>query len=685
MSDVKHTDELSSRVRTLETAEPPVTLVYSDQNVSNPPLQAEMDAAFGGTAAQWRDGYMGIIDDNGAGVDVWFCVSKNDLWHAVKVGGGVLGTGTPPEIAYWTAVNTIGSGTDIEYVAGGGLDFQAGGAAPSNALVQCLDNVADALHIDDSGGQQYLRIRSTNASERIELVPAGTGADVSAPGTGGSSQRIGISAVASGNNCSAFGDSASASNNASTAIGEGATASGSNSVALGVVARAQATGAICVGTGSTAASNRSIVLGSSSQATAADVVAIGASFVASQANTAIIGARYDGATALDIGSGTLTPSAKLHIAKQSALTATQLDLLVYDHYTTGTAAAGFGSTAQFRLEDNAGAIQQASRNTVEWTNAVAANRSADWSIEVVSNASLIEMVSLDGLNTQPEICFNDGSNDIDFRIESDNLQHAIFVRGSDGSVGIGESNPANRVHVTEQTSRTNSVEKIVRVDHLSTGITANGFGSTEEWFLERPDGVTGQAFTRQITWTNATVVNRSSNVIFSVFSNASLSNMLTIDGLNTQPSIVMNEAGLSCDLRIESGVDQTAIFLDGGTSWLGIGVGTPNQMVEFEETEILEASAGDGYAAALRLDPGYSAVEETQTISRHNYIEMQNVSTSGTAALTDGCHTRFDAAVGTHCCLDSGTTKEDTQTVNAWLKYNVNGTIYYCPLYTSKT
>ena len=40
------------------------------------------------------------------------------------------------------------------------------------------------------------------------------------------------------------------------------------------------------------------------------------------------------------------------------------------------------------------------------------------------------------------VVFNEASADVDFRVESDNLTHALFVQGSDGNVGIGTSSPA---------------------------------------------------------------------------------------------------------------------------------------------------------------------------------------------------------------------------------------------------
>jgi len=45
------------------------------------------------------------------------------------------------------------------------------------------------------------------------------------------------------------------------------------------------------------------------------------------------------------------------------------------------------------------------------------------------------------INSSGEICFNEDSNDIDFRVESDGNANMLFVDAGNNSVGIGESNP----------------------------------------------------------------------------------------------------------------------------------------------------------------------------------------------------------------------------------------------------
>jgi hypothetical protein len=51
--------------------------------------------------------------------------------------------------------------------------------------------------------------------------------------------------------------------------------------------------------------------------------------------------------------------------------------------------------------------------------------------------------------------FNEGGADADFRVESDTNTHALFVQGSDGNVGINETVPFGKLHISAtQTGRT---------------------------------------------------------------------------------------------------------------------------------------------------------------------------------------------------------------------------------------
>jgi hypothetical protein len=56
----------------------------------------------------------------------------------------------------------------------------------------------------------------------------------------------------------------------------------------------------------------------------------------------------------------------------------------------------------------------------------------------VDGTTNLDVVDIDGALTQDGgAVFNEAGADVDFRVESDTVDHALFVQGSDGNVGIG--------------------------------------------------------------------------------------------------------------------------------------------------------------------------------------------------------------------------------------------------------
>jgi hypothetical protein len=84
----------------------------------------------------------------------------------------------------------------------------------------------------------------------------------------------------------------------------------------------------------------------------------------------------------------------------------------------------------------------------------------------------------------------------------------------------------------------------------------------------------------------------------------------------------------------------------------------------------------DSFVAGLRMIPGFS---NATSVTRHNYLDLNDVALAGGSTVTDACLVRFDAAAGTHKALDAA-----TGGAHAWLKHNEAGTIRYEPWFDSK-
>jgi hypothetical protein len=64
----------------------------------------------------------------------------------------------------------------------------------------------------------------------------------------------------------------------------------------------------------------------------------------------------------------------------------------------------------------------------------------------MTNVDTVQTFMQSGLSSfDPDaaVVFNDSGNDVDFRVESDSVTHALFVDGATGNVGVGDSDPSD--------------------------------------------------------------------------------------------------------------------------------------------------------------------------------------------------------------------------------------------------
>ena len=91
-----------------------------------------------------------------------------------------------------------------------------------------------------------------------------------------------------------------------------------------------------------------------------------------------------------------------------------------------------------------------------------------------------------------EAVFNEPGNDIDFRIESDTVENALFVEGETGRVGIGTNDPIGDLHVLSSTADSLiQVESTFAGGDARLGLTANSAGVSQIRFGDESSGNVG--------------------------------------------------------------------------------------------------------------------------------------------------------------------------------------------------
>lgn len=125
--------------------------------------------------------------------------------------------------------------------------------------------------------------------------------------------------------------------------------------------------------------------------------------------------------------------------------------------------------------------------------------------------------------------------------------------------------------------------------------------------------------------------------------------------------------------------DMNLILIPAG---LGLNVST--------QTTVITAGVTDGYIAGLRMTPTYNAATP-QTVTRHNYFDLNDVTAGGAgpATVTDAMVFRFNANPGTHkalaspgavaCTIGTGPAGANAGNPLGWMKINVNGTKRFVP------
>lgn len=165
------------------------------------------------------------------------------------------------------------------------------------------------------------------------------------------------------------------------------------------------------------------------------------------------------------------------------------------------------------------------------------------------------------------------------------------------------------------------------------------------------------------TWNNVATTFTGWRVNVTTTTSAAGSMLMDLQLGSVSRFSVMNESGTTGSV---GGVVSSVV--DDGTS----------PSTQMTHTAVLTGSVTDAYS-----NVNTTAVNGAFTVTRYNWFNLANP--TGSSTITSAYVWRFNAAAGTHKCVDAGTTKTTPTGVGAWMKINISGTVYFVPTYASKT
>ena len=235
--------------------------------------------------------------------------------------------------------------------------------------------------------------------------------------------------------------------------------------------------------------------------------------------------------------------------------------------------------------------------------------------------------------------YNENSADQDFRIESDNQTHMLFVDAGNDRVGIGQSTPSAPLHVSDS-----GTGDVLIIESTDAGATAapdiifyrNSASVADSDVLGRiefrgrnaandADLVWG---TIEATAEDATGGGEDGKITFKVLRQGAEQEYLSIGSIPGNREVVFNDSGINIDFRIEGSSSTNAFFVQGSNGDVGIGTNAPASALEVSGAGKIR----QGYSVA---DPG--AITLTAASHAGAYlIESANVTITLPATSTVG-------------------------------------------------
>ena len=233
-----------------------------------------------------------------------------------------------------------------------------------------------------------------------------------------------------------------------------------------------------------------------------------------------------------------------------------------------------GSGVALNLQNSAfGGINE---GEIRYTNnGVNNNNNLSFHGEIAGVNGLVQLGAFEGGGgqwvTQRGAVFNESGINSDFRVESDNNTHALFVDASADTVHIGTNTGAELVNIN-QTGRSNKIGlNIVNAD--------SGNGANTMFNLTNNADQDFQIKVSEVgATTKSTYIGPSTNTQLNITgaSVGSLNRDLYLDSA----SLVVNQDSRNYDFRVESDLNTHALFVDSSSRMVGIEQSAPAYLLD---------------------------------------------------------------------------------------------------------
>lgn len=213
-----------------------------------------------------------------------------------------------------------------------------------------------------------------------------------------------------------------------------------------------------------------------------------------------------------------------------------------------------------------------------------------------------------------ELTVNEGGNDVDFRVEGVGVPNALFVQGSNGSVGVGTNTPGANLHVL--TTGTTSALLVESADDSNTAApdivffrdsvspaASDDLGHIQLQGRDSAANTTIYAdmFAEILSPTNGSESGSISHRVAASTNSGSLITMLRLRG-DTAPAVVINdEQRTDVDFRMETTGFNSFLFVDASADAMGVG-GAPSGNYTLEVTGTCRVSSDIELDGALNHD-----------------------------------------------------------------------------------